>query len=223
MRNIVLINGSPKLNEPSASEYLLSLVGSQIDEANINKIFINVRQSIKQHKTQEDFVTISKADALIIAFPLYVFCMPGLLTRFLEDYHSFYIEHGMTSNSTKVYAIVNCGFPEPGINLEAVRVIRSFCHHVNAHFRFGILIGGGPMLLDANDAPFMKKTIKNLNDAFLNIATDIKSNDMKSLGNIDIGLNFPRRLYLFMGNRAWFALARKKGLKKKDLYKRPYR
>lgn len=142
--------------------------------------------------------------------------------RFLEDYHKFYIQHGKAAVNAKVYAIVNCGFPEPEINLEAVRVIRSFCHHVNAHFRFGVLIGGGGMLVGAKNAPFMKKSIRNLNDALLTIAKDIESNDLIIVDNIKIAMNFPRRLYLFMGDRGWHALARKNGLKKKDLYKRPY-
>ena len=223
MKNIVLINASPKINEPSASEYLVGVAQGHIDEDANNKIIINIRQSIKKHKTQEDFVAISKADAIIIAFPLYIFCMPGILTRFLEDYYKFCTEPGRASSNAKVYAIVNCGFPEPEINLEAVRVIRSFCHHVNAHFRFGVLIGGGGMLVGAKDAPFMKKTLGNLNDAFATIAQDIASTDFREIENINIAMNFPRRLYLFMGNRGWHSMARKNGLKKKDLYKRTYR
>lgn len=223
MKNIVLINASPKINEQSASKYLVDAVGTHIDEATANIISIDIRQSITKHKTQEDFATISKADAVIIAFPLYIFCLPGILTRFLEDYYKFYIEHRSATANAKVYAIVNCGFPEPGINLEAVKVIRSFCHHVNAHFRFGVLIGGGGLLVGSKDAPFMEKTISNLNDAFLTIVMDIESNDLKNMDNINIAINFPRLLYLSMGDRGWHALARKNGLQKEDLYKRPYR
>ena len=222
MKNIVLINASPKINEPSVSEYLVDAVGSHIDEATANKYSISVRSSITKRKTQEDFDAISKADAVIITFPLYVFCLPGMLMRFLEDYQQHYIESGRNASHAKVYAIVNCGFPEPGINLEAVRVIRSFCQHVNMNFRFGILIGGGGMLLGTRDAPFMKKTMQNLHDAFATIVQDIENHDLKNMDNISITMNFPRRIYLFMGNRGWFAQARKNGLKKKELYKRPY-
>jgi hypothetical protein len=222
MKNIVLINASPKINEPSVSKYLVNTVGSHIDESTYSKYVISVRQSITKHKTQEDFAVISKADAIIIAFPLYVFCLPGMLMRFLEDYRQYYMETGQNASHAKVYAIVNCGFPEPGINLEAVRVIRSFCQHVNINFRFGIMIGGGGMLLGAKDAPIMKKTLKRLHDAYATIIQDIENDDLKEMDNISISMNFPRRLYLFMGNRGWFSQARKNGLKKKDLYMRPY-
>lgn len=222
MKNIVLINASPKINEPSASKYFIDTVGGCIEEVAANKVFIDVRQSFAKLKTQDDFKTISEADAIIIAFPLYIFCLPGMLMRFLEDYYQFYAENGGVEGKAKVYAIVNCGFPEPGINLEAVRVIKSFCHHVKARFRFGILVGSGGMLLGAKDAPFMKKTIRDLQEAFLSIARDIESNGLEYIDNINISINIPRRFYFFMGNRNWHTMARKNGLNKKDLLSRPY-
>lgn len=222
MRKIVLIDGSPKVNEPSTSKYLVDAIGSQIDETAAHKTFINVRQSIKKHKTMDDFAVIAQADAIIIIFPLYIFCVPGILMRFLEDYYKYYLEHEQTAAKPKVYAVVNCGFPEPGINLEAIRVIRSFSQHINAQFRCGVLIGGGAMLREAANAPFMKKTMKSLNDALAVIAEDIGSTNSKDIDNFNISMNFPRRLYLFMGDRGWKGLARQNGLRKKDIYKRPY-
>jgi hypothetical protein len=149
--------------------------------------------------------------------------MPGILTRFLQDYYQYLIEHEKVSGKAKVYAIVNCGFPEPEINLEAVRVIGSFCRHVNAHFRFGVLIGGGGMLLGAKGAFFMKKVVNRLRETFLTIATDIQREDLPTMDNVAITMNFPRWLYFFMGDRSWISMARKNGLHKKDLYVKPYR
>jgi multimeric flavodoxin WrbA len=193
-----------------------------MDDACCSKTLINVRQSITAHKTHEDFESISNADALVIAFPLYIFCMPGILTRFFEDYYKYYVENKNSSKSPRVYAIVNCGFPEPGINLEAVNVIKSFCRHINANFRFGIMLGGGPMLLGAKDAPFMKKAMSSLNNEFSAIANDIMNGSMEERDNAAISSNTPGRIYHFMGNLGWVSSARKNGLKKKDLYKKPY-
>lgn len=222
MKNVVLINGSPKINDEAASKFLTEAAGSHMDDSMCKKTFINVRQSFTLHKTCEDFEAISNADALIIAFPLYVFCMPGILTRFLEDYYKYYIENKKSKKSPKVYAIVNCGFPEPDINLEAVNVIKSFCRHINAHFRFGILLGGGGMLLGAKDAPFMKKTLNSLNNVFKTIASDIQSDNLDKMNNVSIPVNFPNWLYLFMGNKGWVFSVRKNGLQKKDIYGKPY-
>lgn len=224
MKNVVLVSASPKINEQSVSKEFLELAGSQINDDLFNKTFIDVRKSISTHNLSEDFETLSKADVIIISFPLYVFCLPGILTRFLVAYYNYYTISGNVRNNVKVYAIVNSGFPEPEINLEAVRVIRSFSQYINAEFRFGVLIGGGPMMFAAKNAPFMKKAVQKLIDAFSSIAEDINLKNSAKMNHIYIGVNFPfsRRLYFFMGDRGWITSARKNGLQKKDLYKKPY-
>jgi putative NADPH-quinone reductase len=83
-KNIVLINGSPKINEESVSGYLVSKLSDRIGTDGINKIIVNVLQSLTKHQTEHDFEFISKADAIAIVFPLYIFCVPAMLTRFLE-------------------------------------------------------------------------------------------------------------------------------------------
>lgn len=220
--NLVIVNGSPKINEESVSGLLVDMIVNQIDKVTFNTDIVSVRQSITKNKTREDFETLINADAVIFVFPLYVFCLPGILTRYLEDYYKYFLEQGERQNSQKVYAVVNCGFPESDINLEAVNVIKSFSRHINSCFRFGVQIGGGGMLLAAKGAPFMKKTLRNLNEAFNRIIEDITDQSLQEIENISISMNFPRWLYLFMGNRSWASLARKNGLKKKELYRRPY-
>jgi hypothetical protein len=223
IKNVVLISASPKIQEESVSKMLLSLAEGQMDTASIRTTKVDVRQSITKGKTQADFEAMSKADALVFAFPLYFFCLPGILIRFLQDYAQFLTQQEILVNNAKVYTIVNCGFPEPEINEEAVRVIQSFSRHTGASFRFGVLIGGGGMLLSAKDAPFMKKTMADLNAAFHSIGNDIQSEEQPSTQNISVSVKFPRKLYFFMGNKGWTSSARENGLKKKDLYRKPYR
>jgi multimeric flavodoxin WrbA len=222
-KNIVLINASPKINEDSVSGYLVSMLSDRIGTDGVNKTIINVRQSLTKHQTQNDFDAISKADAIAIVFPLYIFCLPAMLTRFLEDYYHYYIETGKIARNQKVYAIVNCGFPEAEINREAVRVIQSFSRHINAEYRFGTLIGSGGMLIGAKGAPFMKKTLIKLQNAFDEIKNDALNNGHQNLEDVLINVNFPRRLYLFMGDRGFINEAHKNGLKKKDMLRKPYR
>ncbi|WP_407311653.1 flavodoxin [Desulfosporosinus sp. SB140] len=225
MKNVVLVSASPKINEQSVSKEFLEMAGSQINSDLFSKTFIDVRKSFLTHNLTKDFETLARADIMIISFPLYFFCMPGMLTRFLVDYHNYYTSSGNAKKHVKVYAIVNCGFPEPEINLEAVRVIKSFSQHLDAEFRFGVLIGGGPMMFAAKDAPFMKKAMQKLKSAFSSIAADIQHENSTTMDSTYIGVNFPfsRRLYFFMGNKGWITMARKNGLHKKDLYKKPYR
>jgi multimeric flavodoxin WrbA len=222
-KNTVLINASPKINGESVSGYLVSMLSDRIGPSGVNKTIINVRQSLTKHQTKHDFSVIFKADAIVIVFPLYIFCTPALLMRFLEDYYHYYSETTKISGNQKVYAIVNCGFPEAGINREAVRVIQSFSRHINAEYRFGILIGSGGMLIGAKGAPFMKKALIKLQNAFDEIKNDSLNNGHQNLEDVLINVNFPRRLYLFMGDRGFISAARKNGLKKKDMLRKPYR
>lgn len=221
-KEVVLVSASPRLTDKSASEWFSSLGEIQLKEEGIHISRINVRKSISENRTESDFKTMLHGDALVFIFPLYVFCLPGMLMRFLQDFYQYYNQHKDQASSPKVYAVVNCGFPEPDINDEAVRVIRSFSDKINASFRFGILIGGGPMIDGAKDAPFMKRTLTELDSAFILMKRDILD-VQKSVDNVVISVRFPRKLYFFMGGKGWVSLARKNGLKKRDLYRRPYR
>lgn len=220
---IVLISASPKLGNKSMSEWLASLGEEYMKDENIQISRLNVRKSISNSRTESDYETMINADALIFIFPLYIFCLPGMLMRFLQDFYQYYEEHKDKAQNQKVYTVVNCGFPEPEINMEAVRVIKSFSEKINALFRFGLLIGGGPMVFETKDAPFMKKKIMELNDVYKIMKKDVMDDATQPLENINISIQFPRRLYFFMGGRGWISSARKNGLKKKDLYRKPYR
>lgn len=220
MKSIVWINGSPRMGEASSSRMLNERASSLFSDQFAKKM-VDVRKSIALERTQADFETIAAADALVVTFPLYFFCAPAVLMRFLEDYTQY---QGGRSDASKlnVYAIVNCGFPEPEINLEAVRVIESFCRHIGAEFRFGILIGAGGMLLQAPDAPPVKKALLKLDLAIGAIEQDLLAVNAAKPENVSIAIQFPKRLYHLMGGLGWVMQARKNGLKKRDLYRTPY-
>lgn len=221
-KNVVLISASPKINEESLSKFLLTFAEKQMAANGVHTEHVDVRESISKKQTEHNFEMMQKADALVLVFPLYVFCLPGILMRFLQDYVSYCKQHETTVKDVKVYAVVNCGFPEPNINEEAVHVIKSFSRNIGASFRFGVMIGGGGMMLGTKDAPFMKKTIESMNNAFKKMAEEIQSQKYPETENISIPLNFPRKLYLFMGSKGWVFSAKKNGLKKSDLYRKPY-
>ncbi len=222
-REVVLISASPRTTDESMSEWLASSGEDCLKEECIHISRIHVRESILKGRTEQDFEIMLHADALVFIFPLYIFCLPGLLMRFMQDFYQYYTEHRKEAQRAKVYAVVNCGFPEPDINSEAVRVIQSFSEKINAFFRFGVLIGSGPMICETRNVPFMKRTLAKLNAAFTLMKTDVLNTVQHSADNILISVRFPRKLYFFIGGRGWVLSARKNGLKKMDLYRKPYR
>lgn len=223
LKNVVLINGSPKVSPTSASGFLNNL-GEEFMGSDILRVFrVNVRNSLAHKGWDKDFEVMLQADALVFTFPLYIFCLPGMMMRFLQDYDAFFSKNRHSTGKTKVYAVVNCGFPEAFINGDAVEVIKCFSKKIEADFRFGIMLGGGGMLVDGvKDAPFMKKTCSALEAAFRSMAQDIQGNLSEPLKNVSIQMEFPRKPYLFMADRGWIRMARENGLKKKQLYARPY-
>ncbi len=223
IRNAVIVSASPKVNETSVSELLASICETGIKSACESISRVNVRRSFSQRQTERDFAAMLRADAMIVIFPLYFFCLPGMLMRFLEDYAAYYAQHKAEAVCANVYAAVNCGFPEADINEQAVRVIESFSEKTGNRFRFGLLIGGGGMLQGAKDTPFMKKAMAVISGAFRGMLEDALGGGTEPVENIHVRANFPRRLYFLAGDMGWRAAAKKNGLTKRDLYKRPYR
>jgi multimeric flavodoxin WrbA len=220
---MVLINSSPKISNESVSNFLLTLAKNQMPAGRLQLSEINVRQSFSTKQTAGDFGKMLGADALLFAFPLYFFCLPGMLMRFLQDYQQFLSQQDSKTKATRIFAAVNCGFPEPQINEEAIKVMDSFSHKIGAEFRLGIMLGSGGMIIGAQNAPFMKKTMDKLNEAFKSIGEDVLNRGQLPLENVYISANFPRRLYLWMADRGWKSTARKNGLKKEDLLRMPYK
>ncbi|WP_075366932.1 NAD(P)H-dependent oxidoreductase [Desulfosporosinus metallidurans] len=221
-KRVVLISSSPKVSEVSASGLLTARQEKLMKTEGLDVYSLDVRQSLMKGRTESDFEAMLQADALVFNFPLYVFCLPGILMRFLQDYYAYWTQRQDGVGGSRIYAVVNCGFPEADINREAIRVIGSFSRNTNNVFRFGVMIGGGGMLLGAQGTPFVRKTMSELNKAFSLMAEDIIKSREDVVENISVALNFPRKLYFFMGNKGWVSMAKTNGLKKKDLYCKPY-
>jgi Putative NADPH-quinone reductase (modulator of drug activity B) len=221
VKKVVLVSGSPRLEEKTASSGFLAHVHAALHDGEFEKLSVNVRKSLK-NGPEPDFAALLEADAIVFAFPLYFFCLPGLLIRFLEAYEKYCREHGGQKKPVKIYAIVNCGFPEPEINLEAVRVIGCFSRHIGASFRFGVLIGGGPMLSSIEGVGPAKKAYEKLEATIRVLADDIRGETAQAMENVLIRPSFPARLYFFIADTEWKREAKKNGIKKAELYRRPY-
>ncbi len=219
-QRVVILSGSPKVNQDEAvSDCLAKFCANFLAEASLDVQVISVRETLLHRKTEEAFAAVQHADAIVVIFPLYFFCMPAMLTRFLQD---FAVSYPSATRKTNVYAIVNCGFPEPEINLEAMRVMESFSQHTGRTFGGGVLIGCGGMLIDAQQAPVMKPVFDSIEGLLTRVKCDLNYTEppKKTLSNTVA--KFPRFLYFLAGNTGWRMMARKNGLRQGDLLRRPY-
>jgi hypothetical protein len=174
MKNIGLINGSLRGRQASSLQFLQDLV-RRLPNSKYQKTIITVKAGVKARYSEGMFQSLAGADAIILVFPLFNYGLPGALMRFLEDYYQYLKAAQVRNQNTRVYIIVNCGFPRAEATTgEAVRVVRNFCKRLSLHWRFAVCIGCGPVVAMTRKVPFLDLKLKR---AYLDIVSDIHSGD----------------------------------------------
>lgn len=220
IKRIALLSASPKVDQEWAVSNLLAQRGEALLKSEQSDVvIIPVRHALMHHETAVAFDLMQEADAIVMIFPLYFFCLPAMLTRFLQD---FAVQRPMATKASAVYAIVNCGFPEPEINQEAMRVVEIFARRTGRSFGGGVMIGCGGMVLGAQGAPFMRTVMASIDDLFARVKREAAVQDLIEVPIAVVVPKFPRKLYFLAGNAGWRSSARKNHLKSKDLYRVPY-
>lgn len=220
MKKAVLVSASPKVDQDWAVSAFLAKYGSEkLQPTGISVETIKVRHAILHHETDHAFEQLQKADAIVVIFPLYFFCLPAMPTRFLQD---FVANFPVADRASNVYAIVNCGFPESDINTEAMRVIECFARQTKRTFLGGVMIGGGGMVIGAKDAPFMRPVFALIDELFAHVASDTLSGQPEPVRITEASPKFPKWMYFLGGNAGWHSMARKNHIKRKDIMKKPY-
>ena len=220
IKQIALVSASPKVEQEWAVSALLTKRGEEkLTRDSLAVTTIPVRHAMLHHETDSAFASLQDADAIVLVFPLYFFCMPAMLTRFLQD---FAAAKPKAAKDCAVYALVNCGFPEPEINLEAMRVVEQFALQTGRVFCGGVMIGCGGMILGAQGAPFMRDVMGQIDALFARVDADLMQASLVEPKIVATAPKFPRKLYFLAGNAGWRSTARKNHLKQKDLYKAPY-
>jgi hypothetical protein len=194
MKNICLINGSLRGKEASSLVFL-NEVYKRLSNNKYSKNIVTVRAKIDNGYPEQTFINMAQADVIILIFPLFSYGLPGALTRLLEEYY-YYLKSGRAVNKeTRVYAVINCGFPRPQIINEAIRVIKNFCNRLSFNWRFGICIGGGPAVAAISKVPFLQM---NLKKAFEEIVLDIEIDNREEKQNHYIKPLVPEPILLFI-------------------------
>ena len=218
---VALVSASPKVEQEWAVSAFLAKYGeSRLAHDSLTVTTIPVRRALMHHETDAAFAELQEADAIVLIFPLYFFCLPAMLTRFLQDFAG---KEPKAAKDCAVYALVNCGFPEPEINLEAMRVVEQFARQTGRSYGGGVMIGCGGMILGAQGAPFMRDVMEQINALFARVDADLSHAASIESKIVATAPKFPRALYFLAGNAGWRSTARKNHLKNKDLYRTPYR
>ncbi len=169
MKKVCLINGSFRGDKASSLVFLEDF-SARMKSSDFSVRRIGMKAGRAPVFPEEDFEAMARADALVLAFPLFVYCLSGGLLRFLEDFRAYLRKGGERKERTRLYSIVNCGFPDPRVAAEALRVVRNFCSRTALEYRFSVSIGCGPAVVATRKVPLLNR---GLNRALAGIARDL--------------------------------------------------
>lgn len=210
----LLLVGSPKGFESTSNslgEYLLGKL--QSGGYQTEKIHIQIAVH-NQEKTAEMLAEVADSDLLILAFPLFIDCLPAPVTLALEKI----AENKKTTpvaRRSRVLAIVNNGFPDSSQNATAVAICRQFAKEINLDWAGGLMLGGGGVIngVSLDEAPMVKNVKK---------ALDLSAEDLlqgRSISDKAVKLMakpiMPNLLYTMFANMGWKSMAKKYGQQKK--------
>lgn len=205
--NIALINASPKPKD-SASALLLADLKQFLAGADVTEIALR-----KPSVSAETIRALRGAQSWVIACPLYVDGLPGHLLSCLEQLEP------ETAPGTRVYGLMNCGFPEGIQNETALRMMANWCARAGALWCGGIGVGAGGSLsafaslgpLSGPKAP-VGKALRQMAGSILSCAAQ---------ENLYPSVGLPRPIYSAAAHFNWIQRIRANGGQPKDLTARP--
>lgn len=136
----LLLVGSPRgghSNSLVLGTYLadrLAEKGVQIETLHVNRL------AETEEGRQKLLGAVDAADLLLLAFPLYIDCLPAPLIRALQTIHEHRKAH---PGNQKIMALVNCGLPEPHQNQVAIDICRQFAAEAGLEWLGSARIGSG--------------------------------------------------------------------------------
>lgn len=183
MNKICLINGSPKYKD-SASEKYLDIIYHELDEA------YKVDEIDTFRILPSNLKTISEADILVFASPLYIDSLPSHFIKYLVELENYGISNKL------IYAIFNCGYYEGIQNELGLKIIENFSIKTNSKYMGGIGIGGGPVGFHHKfyAIPIIKM-VKKMGSYI---------NTQSNFNNHYVNLLLPRWIYIGVANFRWF-------------------
>lgn len=148
-RSVVLLNGSLR-GQASTSHFLLDLLEARINwgSGKLHREALSLGSLTSG--VSELAARIECCDALVIALPLFCYCVPAGLLRLLVELN----KRSTPGRAPELFAIVYSGTPLRRVNAEALRVLRIFAAKSGWRWGGSLVVGGGLLFKIAARFPF---------------------------------------------------------------------
>lgn len=222
-KKALLLVGSAKPQGHSSSEaigvYLLDQLNKHGVDSEVHFVHRAMRSEARRQALQE---AIGNADLFILAFPLYVDCLPYLVIKALEGIAAHLRRSGV-DRQPRFLAIANCGFPEAHHNDVALDICRHFSEQAGLRWAGGLSLGGGGMV---GGRPLVESEsrVRNITNALDQAALALAMNTPipEQAEQMMAQPSIPNGMYTTMGNMGWVLAATREGALRK-LRARPFK
>ena len=201
MINVCFINGSPKANPTSNSDYFIKKLSKSFDK-NINISEFYASKIINDASALEK---ISISDKIIFVSPLYADTLPSHMIEFLTVLEKYLTDNNCTK--IQVYGMINCGFYEGTQCRHALDMIKYFCRKCNLNWNFGLGIGGGEYFPNEPDNSIHAESLNKAINTLSNSINGFSTYSQNILIKPDKMTGF---FYRAVANSGWFITAKKK-------------
>jgi len=213
--NVLLLVGSPK-SSSSTSNSLGDYLISRLEQLSLTVGKEYIYKLVRKEEGQKKLLTkVEEASMIILAFPLYVDCLPAGVIKALE----LIADHRKSKKDRKKQGfaiIINCGFPEAQQNNTAIAICKIFAREVGFEWKGALSLGmggaiGGRSLEERGG--MVRNVIKGLDLASQALA---EGKNIPEEATELFGKKFiPISLYTKGGNMGWNREAKKYGVRKK--------
>jgi hypothetical protein len=220
-KQLLLLVGSAKQNR-STSEVLGRYVVDKLAESGFESETLFAHKILKSDEDKHKLLlSVSRADLVVLAFPLYVDCLPYPVINALELIAGNR-QAGAGSKKQSLLCVVNCGFPEARQNDTAVAICRQFAREAGFEWLGGLALGAGEVI-NGRSLSEVKGQARNVIRS-LDLAIDALA-DGKPVPERAVDLMarplVPRWLYLLLGGSRWKRESKQHGVRER-LSARPY-
>ncbi len=204
---VLLLNASMRSENGNSAKLARKLRSRISEESEI----IDLKQYL--NKPDELLGLLEHFSTIVLCMPLYVDGLPSQLLRFMET-----VQHKYHGSSKRIYVLANMGLYESKQLGNLFSSVSEWCNKMHFSYCGGLGISAGELIgVLMQHIPFKIGPTKTISKKMDQLASAI-SNRLLAGEMYAEPFCFPRFLYIFVANTNWNRIAKKNGIRPKDLY-----